>query len=412
MTKKILLITGVVVMIGIAVFLVWGAKPQSENGEDVGFSIRDFLPFGESPSNNTDNSNIPDDTEATPSVTDTEVPRLRKISSEPVGGAVVFDNGSTTIVRFVEKGTGNVYEARSDTNTIERLTNTTIPKVLRATWLPNGSGFLAQTLIPESELIETSLVKLVKTAATSSSETLTPFSTVISQLQTGIKEITVKPDSSKIFYYVINGSASNWFVGNPDGTAATVVNSHPLTEWVPKWLSGNTVTMQTKASVQSTGFAYSFDTQNKVLRKIEIALSGLSLNQKADGSKALVSNGGSTPTIFVFDPKTVSLTQTRFNTLSEKCVWSVKENSAVYCAVPDRLSVGSYPDSWYKGLANTEDSIRHIDLNNDVDYTVSYLSEESGEKIDVIYPSLSPNETHLIFRNKLDGYLWLLRVGD
>ena len=179
-----------------------------------------------------------------------ELPRLRKISSEPVAGAAVFNIGTTSIVRFVEKGTGNVYEVKSDSLAVQRLTNTTIPKIVRAFWLPNATGFLAQTLMPESEIIETNFVKLNKNEIVG--ENLTPFNTTISKLPTGIKEISINPSGSKIFYYTANWS-SNWFISNPDGTESSLVMSHPLTEWLPKWVTPDRVVMQTKGSSESIG---------------------------------------------------------------------------------------------------------------------------------------------------------------
>jgi len=194
------------VIVGIAVFLIFFSTPTTPTGESrVGFSIRDYLPFGNSGSSSDQNSTTSGQTTgnqdaATPNISiDQPIPRLRKISNEPVAGAVIFNSGTSSIVKFVEKGTGNVYEARSDSHLIQRLTNTTIPKIVRAFWLPNGSGFLAQTLIAENEIIETNYVKLNKNVASSTSESLTPFSTTIGKLPTGIKEISIKPDGSKIF---------------------------------------------------------------------------------------------------------------------------------------------------------------------------------------------------------------------
>ena len=48
MTKKILLIIGILAVIGVALFLVFGSKPQTAGEEGGGFSIRDYLPFGNS----------------------------------------------------------------------------------------------------------------------------------------------------------------------------------------------------------------------------------------------------------------------------------------------------------------------------------------------------------------------------
>lgn len=59
-----------------------------------------------------------------------------------------------------------------------------------------------------------------------------------------------------------------------------------------------------------------------------------------------------------------------------------------------------------------EDSIKKIDPINDIYYNLMDLAEESGQKIDAVDLALSPDETHLIFRNKIDGYLWMLRIEE
>lgn len=390
MTKKILLIIGIVVVIGIVVFLIWGSQPQTAGENRVGFSIRDYLPFGKGDETSTSTASA-DDTGKMPADNlsviqeNKPIPRLRKLSSEPVAGAVIFSTGitktnATSTVRFVEKGTGNVYEAKSDSLVIQRLTNTTIPKIVRAFWPPNGSGFLAQTLIAENEVVETSFVKLNKNKASTTAESLTPFSTTISKLPTGIKEIAIKPDGSKIFYYTINSSYSNWFISNPDGTSSSLVMTHPLTEWLPKWISANTIMMQNKASSEAVVYNYFFDVSSKVLKKAGINNAGIS---------------------------------SQTNTLEEKCVRATKEKSTtLYCATPYQFPNGNYPDIWYKGLVSTEDFIQKIDLGNDIFYNTADLSSLSNQKIDVVDMSLSPDESHLIFRNKIDGYLWLLRIGE
>lgn len=417
MTKKILLIAGILVIVGLAVFFIFFSKPALEPGESrVGFSIRDFLPFGKS--DNTETATSTDTETGNPTtsepsiVTNQPIPRLRKISNEPVAGAVIFNVGATSTVRFVEKGTGNVYEVKSDSITAQRLTNTTIPKIIRAFWLPNGSGFLAQTFVADNEIIETNFIKLNKNKASTTAENLTPFSTTVGKLPTNIKEITVKPDSSKIFYYVTSGSVSSWFTASPDGTGANLVMTHPLTEWLPKWISGNTVIMQSKASFETLGFTYSFDVANKTLKKNGVGALGLSVNPNLSGFLSLISKGGNAPQLAMVNNKNVTSQGVSANTLAEKCVWLKDKNPTVYCAIPNKIPRGHYPDAWYKGLVSTKDSIEKLDIGNNIFYNIADLSDLSDQEIDVVDISLSPDETHLIFRNKIDGYLWMLRITE
>lgn len=410
--KKIFLIIGIIVLLGIASFLIFGGL--GENGQNIpNFSMRDFLPFGDSGDNNfTDSGENKNEKPENIFDPDAKIPKLRKLSKEPVAGAVIFGSGTSTLVRFVEKGTGNVYEASSEDLIIKRLTNTTIPKIVRAFWLRDGSGFLAQTLEPETELIETSFVKLNKNTATSTNETLTPFATTISKLPTGIKEISISPDGKKIVYYTVS-SVSNWFLANPDGTSVTNLFNHPLTEWLPKWIDNNNINIQTKSGGRTIGFNYIFDLKTKNLKKVGPGLIGISTNPDPEGNY-LISAGSAIPSIFVYENKNGTLSSVNIQTLAEKCAWSIKEKLFAYCAIPNRFENGVYPDSWYQGLIETEDFIEKVDLKQNLFYRVASLSflNEAEEKIDVIDPQISRDDAHLLFRNKKDGYLWLLRIVD
>ena len=139
---------------------------------------------------------------------------------------------------------------------------------------------------------------------------------------------------------------------------------------------------------------------------------GLSVNPNPDGSLSLISSGGSFPQLSIVDNKNITSKVVVANSLAEKCVWLKDKNPSVYCAIPDQLPRGNYPDVWYKGLVSTEDYITKIDLNDNIFYNIAYLTSLSDQKIDVVDMSLSPDETHLIFRNKIDGYLWMLRIEE
>lgn len=407
--KKILLITGILVIIAGVAFFLFGRSSSTEN-ENPGFSFRNFLPFGQS-EDGAVNENIftPEETPALPQDSG-EVARLRKLSGEPVAGYSLFNTGSTTVVRFVEKGTGNVYEANSTSTKIERLTNTTIPKIIRAFWLPDGSGFLAQTISDETELIETRFVRLIKNTATST-ESLTPYNTEISNLPTGIKELSISPDGKKVFYYTTD-SQSKWFISNIDGTGESLVYTNPLLEWIPDWVGQTQVSMQTKSSFLAVGYSYIFDTKNKTLKKTGPVSVGLSSKANSDISGFLVSIGGTFPQLAFFDTKTNLYSGLDTNTLAEKCAWLNSEKMFAYCAIPSTFPRGNYPDDWYKGKVSTKDFIEKVDLTQNLFYRIGDISVLAEEDIDVSDIKSSKDDSHLAFRNKIDGFLWILRISD
>ncbi len=145
--SKILIIIFVIVILGIVgeYFYLSNTKSTvevSRNGTSGG-----LVPSG-NPSVDT-NTNIPNNSALG------NVPRLRKISTTPVAGAEVFSrrNGSSTesIIRFVDRATGNIYETSTSSLAVIRVTNTTIPKINEAYFNSDGNSVLLQ-FANESEL--------------------------------------------------------------------------------------------------------------------------------------------------------------------------------------------------------------------------------------------------------------------
>lgn len=417
MIKKIIFFTLLILIIILAVFYFIFNEQQTNGTPDsrVGFSLQNFLPFGRNDDNNIQENIV--EREETPILNETIDPnrpvvRLRKISKEPVSGAVIFNIGSTSVVRFTEKGTGNVYEAYSDNSEVIRLTNTTIPKIIRSFWLPNGTGFITQSLAPDSEIIETNFVNLRKNSTSSLSENLTPYNTITSNLPTGIKEIAIKPDSKQIFYYTISGLFSKWYLSNVDGTNSSEIQSHPLTEWLVSWVQQNKINLQSKASANTTGYTYVYDLNTKILNKTSLGSFGISSLPNRDGVNEIISSGGNLPQLYLNNTKDFSYKKMGISTLAEKCVWSEEKIKSIYCGVPKTIQTTLYPDSWYQGLINTDDKIVKINVDAGLFSIVSDISKDSGEAVDVTDMQISKDQTHLIFKNKIDEYLWILRISE
>ncbi len=423
-TKKIIIFVITVIVLGL---MAWWLYARNTNNTDVrvgnnsgGFNIKNFLPFGNpdtagnssgSGSNSNNNGSTFDNGKnAAPSPMATNVPikKLRKLWDKPVAGAVIFNmyKSTTSIVRFTEKATGNVYEARSDSAQVRRLSNETIPKIMRAFWLPDGSGFLSQT-IDENETIETSFIKLK--ASTASSSTL-PFTTVISKLPTGIAELSVSPNSKKIFYYTA-GATAKGFVSNTDGTSAVNVYGNYLTEWLPFWFNPNSILLAEKASYASQSSGYFLNPDTKTLTKAYGNISGASSLPRGDSKFVLLGSGadpyGGSPALWLLESSAASISALNTSTWPEKCAWNKADAKFVFCGVPKKILPANYPDDWYRGTVNTDDLIEKINISG-YSFVLSDLSVESKETIDTENLASSPDGNFLIFQNKLDQSLWML----
>jgi hypothetical protein len=413
-TKKIILILGILAIVGLAIFIIMSARGSaSPDSGDSGFSIRNFFPFGNPNDNENTAPNIDDDTYIPPdqnSGSGESIPRLRKISEEPVAGAVLLSSGTTTIIRYVVKDTGNVYESRSDSLAKRRLTNTTIPKINRVMWLPSGEGFIAQKS-DEAGFIETSHIRLKTVAASSTNELALPFEPIVSSLPSGIREVAVSPDGKKIFYYTsLQGMSA--YVSNPDGTGSTIVYGSGITEWIPNWYTPNSVFLTTKAGHNSSSYGYSLNIGSKTTTKFFGGIVGGSAIPRADGKFLLVSSGGAAPSIFTLDTANEAINPISIRTIAEKCAWQASNTLVIVCGVPKSIPRVSYPDAWYQGLLTTNDLIEIIDIENGSVLPISDPSHEVNEDIDVQMMLISKNKDYVSFINKTDQSLWLLKVSN
>ena len=163
--------------------------------------------------------------------------------------------------------------------------------------------------------------------------------------------------------------------------------------------------MTTKPAQNIPGFLYFVDTGSGQVRKILGNIVGLSTLVNGDGTQVIYLEQGNTAKMSLFDQKSKSSNIITPTTFPEKCAWSKKDKTIVYCAVPREYINGQSLTFWYKGLVLFTDDIWKYDLKNNIGTIIENLSEKP---IDVIKPILSDNEQYLIFMNKRDNSLWSL----
>jgi len=160
MLKKILIISIIMVLFA---FIFWFFYSDEAGGNREEVTIRDWFPFGRTseitppPGSNNPPSGNPDlpGTE-TPKI----LPRLRRISESPIAGASVFNRGEDLVIRFVDRATGHIFETTTESGTLQRISNTTLPKIREAVWTGQNSVVL-RFLREDGEVIESVNLRLV-----------------------------------------------------------------------------------------------------------------------------------------------------------------------------------------------------------------------------------------------------------
>ena len=335
------------------------------------------------------------------------VPKYRKISQKPMSGAVITttkDDERGYSIRYMDKATGHIYETWTKSMGQERISNTTIPKVYETLWNKSGDSFIVRYLDEGTENIISFYAKLIKKDDDTDIKT-NIYSLDGSFLQKNISNISVS-DGGKNLFYVLNKKDSSSLIKSDFGTTGNVelLNS-PLKEWLVEWF-GSGYLLKTKPTYKTGGFIYQLNNGGN-MTKLLGNINGLTTLGRNDGTALLYSE--STDNSFnLFSFKTADRKIIKINkkTLPEKCVWSKKSKTIIYCVVPNFIPSSQYPDDWYQGSVSFDDTVWIIDTEINLGSIIVDPNTYSEPSVDGINLILSEDENYLIFTNKKDYSLW------
>lgn len=399
-TIFVILTTTLLILVG---YYFIAPKNPSDGGGTLN-TFRNFFPFG-GEENFVENTPNPEGEGAGGEV---ETPvdieeRLRKLSSEPVSGAGTLDVKAGTVVRYIEKATGHIFEVELFSPRQGRISNTTIPKAYDAIWGNNNNSLIARYLRDDDETVDTFSLT-VKETSTTTENTISGIA-----FPGNITDVSVF--GSSVFYIEQGSSFSNGFISNFSGGNKKLIWNSPIRELISQYVNGSTVALTTKPEENTDGFMYFVNTTNGTNRKILGNIKGLSTLVSPDATKVIYINQESGLSLNYYDLTKKTYEQITPETFPEKCVWGSKIKTIIYCAVPkDSIQSGGLT-MWYKGLSQHSDDMWKYDLLNKTSQIIVNLSSESGETIDVIKPILSENEQYLVFINKRDNSLWSLDLN-
>ena len=356
--------------------------------------------------NDTEASTTPETTETTPY----RAPKLRQLSTMPVAGISASSTKSSSIVRYVDRGTGHIYEANDQSLDIKKISNTTLPKIYEAYSNKNGTAYIVRYLKDQTDTISNFYTEL---HGTGTSTTETPYELKGKYLSPDVNRIAVSPSGDKVFTWNIEGDSGVGYISAFDEKTKVKIANTPLTQVTIDWPEANNVVVNTKASAVSSGFIYSIDTKTAVMKKVLGGLRGLTGKMSKDLSQVIYSY--STKNSFatsIFNTKDGTNKEVIFKTLSEKCTWSALRKNEVYCAVPTEIPTAQYPDDWYKGDVSFVDQIWHLNTATGEVHLLGDLLTLSNKLIDATHLTLDPSENTLYFVNKGDLTLWALDLNQ
>lgn len=369
-----------------------------------------------------------------------KIPTLRLLSDTPVGGYGASTTGkingpiasSTTVVRWVDRGRGNIYEALGNTLDIATLSNTVVPKIYESLWNKNLTGFIAFGITEDSDYDEgddvlsgvyANLVKRViprvatttsttspQTTSATTANTLTPYELKGKSLPENILTYAISPKKDKLFLLVNEGGSGAGYTMNFDGSSAVKIFTTPLTQVNVEWPTDTTLAITTKGAADSQGFLYFVDAKTGVWKKVLGPLPGLSTKTSTDAKRVFISAAGSANNIVssIYNVTDGTGTDAVVRTLADKCVWGNFYKEMVYCAVPSQPIPGTYPDDWYIGTVSFVDKVWALNAATGEIKLISSIVDTSDRVVDVFNLGLDDRDDFLFFMNKNDLSLWSL----
>jgi hypothetical protein len=375
--------------------------------------------------NNNTNSDNNQNSSSTPVITE-KVPALRLLSANPIGGYGASTTASTTVVRWVDRGRGNIMEARGDTEEIFTLSNTILPRVYISIWNKNLTAFIGSLLSSNSDIPTVVYAKLnvqasstqPKDTSTTTADTeptkVTPYFLRGKNLPQNMITYAVSPKGDKLFMLIKESGQGAGYISNFDGTSVTKIFIQPLTQVSVEWPEENTIAITTNGSASQAGFLYFINPKTGIWKKIIGPVFGISTKVSRDAKYVLVSGSTNSQNIMtnIYPIGTTTPIDAVVKTLADKCTWGNYYKELVYCATPSQPISGIYPDDWYKGVVTSYDKIWQINVKNNDIRQVSSLLGQANKLINAFNMSTDSRDDFLFFMNKDDLSLWSLDLNS
>ncbi len=356
-----------------------------------------------------------------------EEPLFRQLSTFPVAGATSLERGEKTVVRFIARENGFVYETDPRTGVVTQLTNTTVPRIHEARFALDGGAIILRYLQVEDRLLKKESIRtyLAYLSVPEFSAESTSTNPVLGRL-TGdflpdnITELSVSPDGTQLFYLLPIANGVSGTIVNIRTKEAREIFRNSFSEWIPQLLNDGTIILTTKASARFEGYVYHYDPDKKTLSRVIRKVRGVTSFTNPTGTRTLFNEitPGSvrlnvwTQEGYLYDEEGVRESITiPIATLPEKCSWA-KNNVRIFCGASMGTPRGELPDEWYQGTMSFQDTFWTVDTDtSEITFLADPTKEEKAlRSFDVIWPFTSVDERYMIFTNKTDMNLWSFRI--
>ncbi len=370
----------------------------------VGFWVYSFL-YGNPTNTNGFFSNLgvfgqDDSVPVLPPTTDEEQPmvdvtteQLRQLTTRPVVGARIFTTGSSTIARYVEAGTGHIYDIDMTTGSENRVSGISIPVASEAVISSSGDYIAIRSGYNNQN--ETSVIDLTDLANPKSG-------TLPNQVET----FTFAFNNELLFTEFVGGQTEGKSYLPSTGVTRRLFIA-PFTAHTMSWSTGSNTPHIIAAKPARDLRGYLYEVLPTGLKRLAISGDGLTVTHH--GTTVLFGRtSGQSYETGSFNRATNALTTNPVVMLPDKCIYGGREG-LWYCASSLSPDLRTYPDEWYKGGMQFDDRIWQIDLSGSATQ-LTYPLQVAGRSLDITNLAVNQSQTMLYFLNKTDKSLWVYEL--
>jgi hypothetical protein len=418
--RKTLIIVGILLIlaiVGVAGWLWWNNTQQDTSTGTSTPSGSETTPFGEPE----EGGERPRQDTGQPATGDEDNEgqrqsrlQLQQLTDTAVAGATAVHGATgTPAIRYLERQTGHVYELNPNTAERTRTSNTTVPGMHDTTWRRDADALVARYASDEGE-VRSFAARILDPSATSTNSDIGSFERV-EYLEQGISAIAPSPTKRRAFYFHSTEDGARGVIADFTAGSKQQLLETSFSSWRVQWPAENHIALTASASLYANGSLYFVDTDTGAMEFVMGDKPGLMTNVSPNLEHVLyATTSRSGVHAAIYDTASGTTTPLSFAPIPEKCEWSERDPTKIFCAVPQSYPQNTeYPDAWYKGQLHFTDMIWRIDIDaesSDRVQLIADLPDRTQQAIDAVNPFFGPREQYLYFTNKRDQTLWRMQV--
>jgi len=322
---------------------------------------------------------------------DGEVRALRQLTLRPVAGMQFSGEND---IRYVERGTGYVYEIDLVSGEETQITDTTFERIIDAEVSVSGNRILLTHEEEEGEEVRVSIGTIQKNDGG-----VSELSTLL--LPRGAHNATFSDSGTEIYYLLPTGDTSEAHEYSLAEGEDRILFTIPFTAARVSWGSPHYV--YTTPTAELLGYVYEVGSDGSLTHVREGGF-GLTALGYPNGVITSTQRGGR---VAGFAYEGADVYELPIEVYPEKCAVIHTRVSALLCGAPFVASTGDYPDAWYKGAISFEDQLWLVLVQEEEAALLADPQNDTGRSIDVQKIGVNEDGTQFLLINKNDNALWL-----